>query len=66
MSIGKVIELTSVSSESFEDAIRGGIAKASESIHGIQGAWVQEQMVRVEEGKVTEFRVNLKVTFLLD
>lgn len=66
MSIAKVIELTSVSGDSFEDAIRTGIMKANETLHGIQGAWVQEQMVRVEDGNVIEFRVNLKITFVLD
>jgi hypothetical protein len=66
MSIAKVIELTSVSSESFEDAVSSGIAKASETLHGITGAWVQDQMVRVADGRVTEYRVNLKVTFLID
>lgn len=66
MSVAKVIELTSVSPESFEDAVRRGIAKASETVHGIHGAWVQEQTVRVEDGAVQEFRVNLKITFVLD
>ena len=67
MPVAKVIEITSNSGESFEDAIRQGLAKAGETVHGIQGAWVKEQMVRVsEDGSVSEFRVDLKVTFVLD
>ena len=66
MSIAKVVEITSESPESFEDAVRRGITKAGETLHGIQGAWVQEQMVRVSEGNISGYRVNLKVTFVLD
>ena len=66
MSIAKVIEISSESTESFEDAVRQGIEKASRSIHNIQGAWVKEQQVKVENGKVTLFRVDLKLTFVLD
>lgn len=66
MSVAKVIEISATSSESFEDAIRSGIAKAGESVRGIRGAWVKEQMVRVENGEAIEFRVDLKVTFVLE
>jgi flavin-binding protein dodecin len=58
--------ISATSEESFEDAIRRGIAKASETLHNIRGAWVKEQQVVVEDGKVTTFRVDLKVTFVLD
>jgi len=64
--VGKVIELTAESPESFEDAIRRGIAKANESVHGIKGAWVKEQQVRVVDDKIVGFRVDLKITFLVD
>ncbi|HWV84970.1 MAG TPA: dodecin family protein [Capillimicrobium sp.] len=66
MSVAKVIEISATSETGFEDAIRNGLAKAAESVRGIRGAWVKEQMVRVEDGKVTEFRVDLKVTFVLE
>jgi hypothetical protein len=66
MSVAKVIEISATSETSFEDAIRNGLAKAAESVRDIRGAWVKEQMVRVEDGKVTEFRVDLKVTFVLE
>lgn len=67
MSVAKVIELNASSGTSFEDAIRAGLAKAAESVHGIQGAWINEQTVRVDEqGAIAEFRVNMRVTFVLD
>ncbi len=66
MAVAKVIELTATSEESFEDAVKQGIAKASETVRGIKGAWVKEQKVLVEDGRITGFRVDLKVTFVLD
>lgn len=66
MSVAKVLEISATSSESFEDAISSGITKASESVRDIRGAWVKEQMVRVEDGSVVEYRVDLKVTFVLE
>ena len=66
MSVAKVIEITSASSESFEDAIREGIAKAGETVRDITGAWVSQQTVKVENNTVVEFRVDLKVTFVLE
>ena len=67
MSVAKVIEISASSEQSFEDAIRAGLAKAGTTVHGIQGAWVNEQSVRVDEhGNISEFRVNLRVTFVLD
>ena len=64
-SVGKVIELTAESPESFEDAIRRGIAKASETVDEIHGAWVKSQQVSVRDGEVATFRVDLKVTFIV-
>jgi len=66
MSVAKVIEITSSSSESFEDAIAQGLTKAAESVRDIRGAYVNEQMVRVEDGKIVEYRTDLKVTFVLE
>ena len=65
MSVAKVIEIISSSKKSFEDAVVQGVAKAADSLHDITGAWVKEQSAKVVNGKVTEFRVNLKVTFVL-
>ncbi|HEY3142125.1 MAG TPA: dodecin family protein [Acidimicrobiales bacterium] len=66
MSVAKVIEISSSSTKGFEDAIHSGITKASESVHGIEGAWVKEQKVVVADNKVTEYRVNLSITFTVD
>jgi hypothetical protein len=66
MAIAKVTEITSSSTKSFEDAIREGIARASKTIDNIRGAWVNEQNVVVKSGKVTEWRVNMRVTFVLN
>ena len=66
MSVAKVIEISSESPKSFEDAIQHGIARAGKTVHGIKSAWVKEQHVVVDNGKVTLYRVDLKVTFVLD
>jgi flavin-binding protein dodecin len=63
MSVLKVIEIMSESSTSWEDATRTGIEKASKSIKGISSSWVKDQSVKVEDGKVTSYRVTLKVSF---
>ena len=65
MSVAKVLEITSSSKKSFDDAVAQGIARASETIADIQGAWVQDQKVVVNKGKITEYRVSLKITFVL-
>jgi len=65
MSVAKVIEISSSSAESFEDAIEKGIARATKKLEDVTGAWIKEQKVLVQGGKVTEYRVDMKVTFLL-
>ena len=66
MSVAKIIEISAESSQSFEDAIRQGLQRASKTVDKIKRAWVQDQLVEVEGGKVTTFRVHLTVTFVLD
>lgn len=66
MSVAKIIENSADSPTSFEDAIVQGIAKASKTVHGIKSAWVKEQHVVVENNTVALYRVDLKVTFVLD
>jgi hypothetical protein len=66
MSVAKIIEISAESSESFEAAIREGIARASKTIQNIRSAWVKEQQVIVEGNKITGYRVDLKVTFVLE
>lgn len=66
MAVAKIIEITATSDSSFEDAIRRGVEKASETVHNIKGAWVKEQKVLVQDGSVNGYRVDLKVSFVLD
>ena len=66
MSIAKIIELSAESPKNFEDAIQNGITRACKTIHVIKSAWVKEQHVVIDNGKVTLYRVDLKVTFVLD
>jgi flavin-binding protein dodecin len=65
MSVAKVTEISASSSESFDDAIKQGIKRADETLDKIQGAWVNEMKVKVDDGDIVEYRVNLKVTFVL-
>jgi flavin-binding protein dodecin len=66
MSVAKTIEISSDSPTGFDDAIKSGLAKAGETVHGIEGAYVKEQKVVVTDGSVTAYRVHMKVTFRLD
>jgi flavin-binding protein dodecin len=65
MSVAKITEIQSSSSKSYEDALEVGIARAEKTLRNITGAWVKGQKVVIEKGKVTEYRVLLKVTFVL-
>ena len=65
MSVAKTSEITASSSKSFEDAIRQGIRKMSKSVDNIEGAWIKEQKVVVDDGEVAEYRVTMKVTFIV-
>jgi hypothetical protein len=66
MSVAKITEITATSKKSLSDAIESGIKRASKTIRGISGAWVADQEVAVRNGKVTEYKVRLKLTFVLD
>ena len=67
MSVARVTEIKSSSPKSFEDAVRVGIARATKTLKNVKSAWVQDQEVLVDEnGKVSEFRVDMKVTFILE
>ncbi|HXW03793.1 MAG TPA: dodecin family protein [Vicinamibacterales bacterium] len=66
MSVAKVSEISSTSSKSFEDAIQSGLTRASKTLRNIRSAWIKEQQVRFEGGRITEFQVNMMVTFVLD
>lgn len=66
MSVAKVIEISAESKESFEDAIRRGIDEAGKSVRNVEGAWIKEHKVVIEDGRISAFRVDMKVTFVLD
>jgi flavin-binding protein dodecin len=66
MSVAKVSELSSTSTKSFEDAIHQGLSRAAKTLRNIKSAWIKEQVVRVEGGRITEYQVNMMVTFVLD
>lgn len=65
MSVAKVTEITSTSSKSFDDAVSAGIARASKTLQNIKGAWVKGMKVDVANGKITDYRVDMKITFIL-
>jgi flavin-binding protein dodecin len=66
MSVAKVIELTASSPDSFEDAVRIGLEKSGESLRNIKGAWISEQKVDVEDGRISAYRVTLRITFVVE
>lgn len=66
MSVAKNIEITASSPTSFEDAIESGIRRASKSLKNIQGAWIKEQKLRIENNRATEYRVMMILTFVLN
>jgi hypothetical protein len=66
MSIAKVSEITSTSKKSFDDAVRAGLQRANKTLRNVKGAWIKDQKVYLEKGKIVEYRVTMKVTFVLD
>lgn len=65
MSVAKVTEIIASSSKSFDDAVEKGVARADKTLKDVKGAWVKEQKVVVDGGNITEYRVTLKVSFVL-
>jgi flavin-binding protein dodecin len=65
MSVARVTEITSSSKKSFQDALEQGIERANKTLKNVKGAWVQEQKVEIEDGRIVAYRVNMKVTFVL-
>jgi flavin-binding protein dodecin len=66
MSVAKVSEISATSPKSFEDAVQQGLARAAKTLRGIQAAWIKEQRVRCDNGRIVEYQVNMMVTFVLD
>ena len=65
MSVAKITEIQSASKTSFEDAIKAGIARADKTLRNVSGAWIKSQQVVIEQGEIIEYRVLMKVTFIL-
>jgi flavin-binding protein dodecin len=66
MTVARVTEISSSSPKSFEDAVQQGVARATKTLRNVRGAWIKEQRVDINDGKITEYQVNLMVTFVLD
>jgi dodecin len=66
MAVARVTEISSTSSKSFEDAVQQGVARACKTLRNVRGAWVKEQRVDILDNQITQYQVNLMVTFVLD
>ena len=66
MSVARITEISSTSNAGFDDAVKQGIARASATLRGIKSAWIKEQTVEVNNDKITSYRVNMLVTFVLE
>jgi len=66
MSIARVTEISSTSTKSFEDAIQNGVKRATETLRNVRSAWVKEQQIKIDNGNIVEYQVNLMITFVLD
>ena len=66
MSVARVTELSATSETSFEDAINEAVARATKTLRGVEGAWVKDMNVMIEEGNIKGYRVNLEITFMLE
>ena len=66
MAVARVTEISSTSPKSFEDAVQQGIARATKTLRNVRSAWINEQRVDIKDGRISEYQVNLMVTFILD
>ena len=66
MAVARVTEIIAGSKKSFQDAVETGVARATKTLKNVEGAWIQDQNVILDKGKIVEYRVNLKVTFILE
>jgi dodecin len=66
MSIARITEISSTSTKSFEDAIQSGVNRATATLRNVRSAWVKEQQIRIDNGNIVEYQVNLMITFVLD
>lgn len=65
MSVARITEISASSPKSFNDAVKDGLTRAGQTLEGIKGAWVEDQEVVMDDGKISEYRVKMKVTFVL-
>lgn len=66
MSVARVTEISAVSTESFEAAVKEGISRATSTLRNVEGAWIKDQNVMIENGSITGYRVNMAITFVLE
>jgi hypothetical protein len=66
MAVARVTEISSTSTQSFEDAVKTGLERANQTLRNVRSAWIKEQQVRLEGGSISEYQVNMLVTFILD
>jgi flavin-binding protein dodecin len=66
MSVARITEISSTSEQSFEDAIRTGVARATKTLRNVKGAWIKEQQIDIEGDAIVRYRVNMLVTFVLE
>jgi flavin-binding protein dodecin len=66
MSVARVTELSATSPNSFEEAINEAVGRANETLRNVQNAWVKDQNVLIEDGRITGYKVNVEITFVLD
>ncbi|MGH3132483.1 MAG: dodecin family protein [Gaiellaceae bacterium] len=66
MAVARVTEISATSTTSFEDAIKSGLTRANATLRNVKSAWIKEQQVRLEGGSISEYQVNMLVTFVLD
>jgi dodecin len=66
MTVARVTEISAISDTSFEDAVKQGIARATSTLRGVQGAWIKDMNVMISDGNITGYKVNMEVTFVLE
>lgn len=66
MSVARVTEISATSQTSFEDAINEGVRRATSTLRGVEGAWIKDQNILIENGNITGYKVNMAVTFILE
>ena len=66
MSVARVTELSVISDTSFEDAVQQGVRRATSTLRGVEGAWIKDQNVMIQDGNITGYKVNMEITFVLE